>query len=350
MNSVWGVSGLEGFYTGYVASPEFVRSVAEQEGDAVNTDDHPIIEFGFARHVGRSGTFKIDRLRELARFRNEDIPTTMTGSLDWDRVVELREARNLMFDVGVADGEYENPERQARNQARIAYFAKDLPSTYAHWTAQSARPAVRMDLLLVAESMAEAGDPAAEIYARQLAAAQPTEAAVVMSRLRLRQGDFDAAAAELSRAFRLYREDPWPWKTFMRRSLGLLQEIGRERPDDLGRALFDDLSEPFAVHLLNQARLTVRASLAKGVDFPGLCAQAYEAFEPWVPWNEGFLRSRRDCYEAVGHRLARRAQSELLEFLDQGEVKMWWGLLPESEMEAPEEEVPEAADEALGGR
>ena len=53
-------------------------------------------------------------------------------------------------------------------------------------------------------------------------------------------------------------------------------------------------TQPFAVHLLNQARLTVRTSLARRIDFPALCAESYEAFEPWVPWNEGFLRSRRD--------------------------------------------------------
>jgi hypothetical protein len=34
-----------------------------------------------------------------------------------------------------------------------------------------------------------------------------------------------------------------------------------------------------------------------------------------VPWNEPFLRLRRDCYEATNHPLLQTAASDLDEFL-----------------------------------
>ncbi|HEX6198986.1 MAG TPA: fused MFS/spermidine synthase, partial [Thermoanaerobaculia bacterium] len=49
---VWGVSGAEGFYSGFLAAPPLARALAEA-AHGLNTDDHPIIEFGFVRNLGR---------------------------------------------------------------------------------------------------------------------------------------------------------------------------------------------------------------------------------------------------------------------------------------------------------
>jgi hypothetical protein len=71
------------------------------------------------------------------------------------------------------------------------------------------------------------------------------------------------------------------------------------------------------------------------VDFPGLCVPSFEAFEPFSPWTEHFLRQRLICYAQPGHHLAARAERQLGDFTAKGESQIWLGLLPETEVQVP---------------
>jgi hypothetical protein len=79
--------------------------------------------------------------------------------------------------------------------------------------------------------------------------------------------------------------------------------------------MFDAMGQPFAVHGLEDVRLLTRAALTRQLDFAGLCAGAVGALEPDVPWNDGFLQLRRDCYQASGSPRLSIANRELAEFL-----------------------------------
>ncbi len=48
MAHIWGVSGLEGLLSAYVASADFVPHLARHSG-RINTDDRTVLEFEFAR-------------------------------------------------------------------------------------------------------------------------------------------------------------------------------------------------------------------------------------------------------------------------------------------------------------
>src|SRR4051794_3770695 len=93
LTRIWGVEGVEGFYTGFLATPSFAQAVRKAEGDALNTDDRPILEFGFARNLGRFGLFRLSDLYSLVKARHEDRPQLRGAPLDWSRVEELRVAR-----------------------------------------------------------------------------------------------------------------------------------------------------------------------------------------------------------------------------------------------------------------
>ena len=351
MNSVWGVSGVEGFYSGYAASPAFAAAVAEAEGDSINTDDHPIIEFGFARHVGRVGRFSIPRLRRLAELRGESRPPLAEDALDWQRVEDARSARRLMFKAPQLGGgqpdeaESQDEEEHLRIQARDAFGRGNLKAAHELWMGQEGPPSGRIDLLLMAESMAEVGDDRTPQVAALLTELEPVEARSVMARWHLRQGRPDLAGDEIIAALRLFRDDPWVWQPHAHRVIALATEIGRTSPE-LGRRVFEELSEPFAAHQQNEARLFSRLTLAHEVDPGTLCVDAHEAYEPWVPWNEPFLRRRRDCYEATNHRLATTAQRQLEDFYAEGEVQLWWGLLPDRAFEGPALEMTPGANDS----
>ena len=87
------------------------------------------------------------------------------------------------------------------------------------------------------------------------------------------------------------------------------------RDPSLARRMFAALDQPLAVRAAEEDRLIARAEISQQIDFAGLCGPAIGALEPHVPWNESFLRLRRDCYRAAGHRLLPAAERELNEFL-----------------------------------
>ena len=333
LQSVWGVSGIEGFYSGYVANPDFAVAVGEIEGHWINTDDRPIIEFGFARHVGRSGGFDISQLRELATLRGQGRPAGAVGDLDWERVGEAHEARGVIFGEPPKPIPDSTTEREARSRARLAYLGGNLGAAHEAWASQTVEPVDRIDLALVAEGMAEAGDERLPEVAHRLRQLQPVEAGVAMARWHHGQGRFAEATDELLAALRAYESDPWPWPPLMERALGLVRQLA-EKDEDSGRRLLDQLERPFVLRMLNENRLQARLNLARKVDFAARCVDALEDLEPHVPWKEAFLGRRLECYAQNGHPLAGLASRQLDEFRALGEVEIWWGLLPGQEEEA----------------
>lgn len=327
LQAVWGVTGVEGLYTGYVANSSFAAAVGEVEGEWVNTDDRPIIEFGFARHVGRIAGLDIAQLRELANLRGQSRPPTTGGTLDWERIGEAREARGVIFRDAPAPIPDGRTGREARSRSRLAYLRGDLREAHAAWTSQSLEPTHRIDLVLVAEGMAETGDERTPELAARLQALQPVEAGVVLARWHHGQGRNNEAMDELLGALRAYESDPWPWPPVMRRALELARRIGEENRDN-GRRLLDQLERPFAVRLLDENRLLTRINLVRKIDFESRCVEAFGELEPDVPWTESFLRRRLDCYSRNGHRLEAKARRQLDEFRSLGDVEIWRGLLP----------------------
>ena len=339
LSNAWGVGGVEGFYAGFVASHQFSKAVAEQEGDQINTDDRPTIEFGFARHLGRRGSFNIEQIRSLARMRGEDLLPTINGSVDWKQVEDLREARLMYFGAKTPAVQDEDPGRSARSAARSAYSRGMLADAGRHWSGQEEEPLVRADLLMVGESLAELGDERLPEIVERLRPVQATEAEAILARWFLHQGKMTEATNHLISAFTSYRTDPWPFGPLMIRALGLGQAIAREDPES-GYLIFEAMAEPFTLRLHDEKRIFARSELARIVDFPRLCVSAFEALEPFFPWTEPFLRLRLECYAQTGHHLAARAGRQLEDFYADGESQMWWGLLPETEVQVPALEPP----------
>jgi hypothetical protein len=78
--------------------------------------------------------------------------------------------------------------------------------------------------------------------------------------------------------------------------------------------MYDSLKEPFALYAREESRKDAALRVASFIG-PQTLAEAIQAFEPYVPWEEGLLRLRAATYRTVGHRLADRAERELQQFL-----------------------------------
>jgi predicted membrane-bound spermidine synthase len=315
----WGVEGAEGFYTGYIASPELARAVAERPRARLNTDDLPVLEFGFARNLGRSGLFRVDDLVSLVRTRREDRPRGV--ELDWDLVAELRQARSLFWRDSIS-GKGRDPDAEQRRLAREAYLEVDLKAACAHWFAQPAAPFTYPDLLLTSECLAGTGDPRAPEHAARL---RPVDAHLILA-IWHAESDRDAEAVRhLLAAFEGARRDPWPSIPLLDRVLLFSFEIATRNPD-AAKAIFEALAEPFAVGMADQTRLRQRLELTwllrKG------CVEALAPFEPNPPWEDLFLAQRARCYREAGHPLAERARDDLAEYMQNAPPRLETGLAP----------------------
>jgi len=326
LEKVWRVGDLEGVLAHHVASSALAREIARQEGEALNTDDRNVLEYGFARHVGHnSGAADVDLL-SVARARGEARLALTGGPVDWARVEEQRLAQDVLGNRSppIPGGAPTDALRRAEAYARFG--AHDLAGVLVAWSAQPRPPAGSFELGMLADALTDAGDDAALPLLEQLRAFEPTEADALLARLHLRRGRRAEAAAALEAAFRGYRADPWPRLAVMRAAL--TETTGELAQDPaLGRRLFDALREPFAVRLLEDERRSERLKLAARVDFPGLCAEALAAFEPNFPWSREPLALRYECYAAGGGARAARAKAELLAFMSGEPSSLSAGLL-----------------------
>ncbi|APR81404.1 Spermidine synthase [Minicystis rosea] len=325
LEKAWRVSDLEGVFAHYLAAPGLARAIANQEGRALNTDDRNLLEFGFARNVGRDTGFTDLDLWSVAHTRREDRPA-VRGPVDWERV----EAERRAFDVIVARpprATTGSPALVKRVEAYTAYASRDFASVLAAFRGRPP-PSGSFELEIVAESLAETGSDEAVPLLDRLREHEPTEADALLARLRFRQGRTADAAAALEAALRGYRTDPWAKLDVMRRVVTEVSlDLGRDPA--LGRRAYAALEQPFAASMLEDERREARVKLAARLDFRGLCVDALAALEPHMPFRREILSLRRECYAAVHSPLLARAERDLADLVARESPVFNAGLIPE---------------------
>jgi predicted membrane-bound spermidine synthase len=323
---IWGVGGLEGFYSGYIASPKLAAAFRQAEGKAINTDDRPILEFGFAKNLGRSGLFDVDNLRRIARVMHCTRPERASGTIDWGRVEEMRVARGAFMDDLVVDA-LPTPDAGAQHRiaARQAYAGKKLAESCARWFEQSEAPATHVDELLVTDCLASVGDPRTPQYLALLARDHPLEAQLVEAVWHFAAKRPAEAGERLLSALQGYATDPWVYRPLVGRVLPSAEDLAQREPA-LGPRLFAAFSHPFVIDQFNDLRLHVHFELAKLIDSQKLCLEGLAPFEPHPRWEEDFLRFREECYRLHHHPLADRAARDLEAFLDKAPPRLAEGL------------------------
>lgn len=326
MADAWGMEGIEGFYSGFVANAELSRAIAALPDVPQNTDDLNHIEFAFARNVGRRNLFDANALRALAAARGEERPETRGAALDWRLAAELRTARALYDERQPQEIGGLDAAASARMRARIAYASGQVAAAGRLWADQPEIPRAPIDQVLVAEAAARAGSPDFEQAVAPLRTSQPTLALALLARWQLTRGAVAPAVRALVESLVAYRADPWPFRPAMVRALELAVELAPTAPE-AAAALSAALSERFSVSVLDYLRTRVRLDVAQA-DFPALCRDALAVFEPEVVWERDFLTQRYTCYRLTKSPLEAVAASELREFLAHEPMPLAEGLEP----------------------
>lgn len=306
---VWRVTALEGVLAHHAAAPGLAREIARVEGGAINTDERNLLEWGFARGMGREGGFTDTDISAIARARNEERPATVGGPVDWVAVDEQRRAFDAQWNRSPRAGA-EGADAIRRAEAYAAFVNRDPRAVVAAWANQPRPPEGPFELSMIGEALAETGAESAAAVLDRLRVHEATEADALLARLRLHQGRLPEAVTALESALLAYRKDPWPRHEVMRKAVSeTALAVAVDAPS--ARRVHAALREPFALHGVDDDRLESLLKLSPRVDLRGTCMEAVSNLEPHFPFRADLLALRKQCYEAVGSPRLAHAVAEL---------------------------------------
>jgi spermidine synthase/predicted MFS family arabinose efflux permease len=321
MLRAWRVEGVEGYLAYFVGAPALVKAVALEEGGDINTDDHPILEFGFARSVGRSHRLTIQAIRDSARSIHADRPAVV-GDVDWDRVEQIRmEVKSLW------GGSWRLPpsaSEETRGLYRLlsAWRAKNFADARRQLQPMLATLRGPIQASVAAEVLLHTHDPELKDVLPRLAEYEPLLARVLTARTTFDSGDTASAATALEGILRELRTgSPWAVEQVLAFSGPLALRIARKEPARTP-ALVRLYEDPFPVFRAESLRRRVLADLAE-ID-PGVCLKAYAPFEPFPAWDEKLLALRLRCYEQEKSPLVATAREDLARYraLEGGDFRL----------------------------
>jgi spermidine synthase len=311
----WRAEALEDVLARFVAGPAQVRRMSA--GHPQNTDDRNRVEFAFARSLSRSQLFDVARLRRDAAAAGAGRPE-IAGAVDWTRVDRQRVAIQVVAasaPVAAADAPADERTRVA---AYAHYLGGDLAAAARTFQQQPSEAQGLVETTLLAEGLAEQGDPRAVPYIKALGDRQPTEAGAATARLALRLEQHDVALQALLAALAGYRTDPWASQVAMSHALSLADEMSLRYPQTVP-LLFEALRQPFAVASLEEPRRLILLSVASHAG-TYKCDEVLAPFEPYVPWREDVLKYRLACYQPASHPRNVDARADLERFRRQAKA------------------------------
>ena len=311
LRAAWHTTNLNGLFAHYMAGNELAQAVTTIPGVERNEDDRNVVEFGFARTVGRTGTPMIQEIRGLAQQLGSGVPVVDGRPLD----PSVLHTALLSFYAASGYAANLNPEGSDKERARqlaiqAFYTRSDAAAVRANWQSQTDGPRDPVELAMLALLEASAGSDAALPYIEQIRSYDEAEADVALTTLLARQGKLDAAAAALESGLRWMTIDPWPLQMMKERALALAEQLGRQNPA-LARRMIAALKLPLAAGALPDDRRQTAAMLTRVAGLAATCKEPLHALEPYSPWDGDMLLLRRDCYLATNDPLFPTAQEEL---------------------------------------
>lgn len=311
--NAWRVSDIEGVFAHYIANSTLAKAIAKEEGGAINTDDRNLLEFSFARMVGRGSGYSNQQIISATAALKLNLPEVMFGTLDVSRLEDGRAGMVGEFTQEANQRPPTTMDGMLRQSAFLAYRSKNYQGAINAWRKQPQAPLDLRELELVAHALAATGDTEAPAYIEKLRLQQPTEADALTAIHHLQKNELAPATEFAIKALEGYRRDPWPSRQVIEHLLEVVPNVAL-KDKALGRQLFDALGSSFAVGLDEETRLRMRMQLAFRIDFAKLCLDAVSAYEPHVPFRGEFLMKRLKCYTLNKHPLRARAATDVDDF------------------------------------
>lgn len=312
--SAWRTRSVEGILSHFVANASFTELLAQQQLGVVNHDDQNLLEFAFARNVGRHTRVDFE-IKRLAARLELDRPV-VKGEYDEGLVIEERMLTQILNQDPV-DPFVPNPPRRVLEFGRaLARFQRgDWTGGLRTWNALGRTPRGYHEIPIVAEGLARAGDPRAPAFIEGVASTAEQELlrAIYTARAGGGPDTEEEITGMLEKGFALMRTDPWVRGSTSGEALQLALRLGARNPGRASR-LSKALAEPFSVDALRRKRLNARVALARWSRNPQLCIEALEASAP-LPLERMLYETRVVCYREVNDPRLPEAERELAKLL-----------------------------------
>lgn len=320
LRNVWRVNTVEGVLSHFVARPALARDIAAQEGKpGINTDDRNALEFSIARALGRPQDFSVDDMLRVSYARGEHLPEVVNGSaedLDEDAIYDAVMAAHITEGTSPHEPPHlpSTSARRSRYLALSAWHAGEHARGLTHWKKQDKPPESLVELMVVADLHAVAGerDEALPLLER-LGAVMPVEAHAIRAKLLWAERDVAGAWLPLRTALLGYQANPWPNNHLMSSALAYVPDIARTQ-EKLRGEILEVLAGELAMFALHYYRVDLRLDIALLANRGDACVAALEEVGPHFPWDEAFLNKRLACFTLAGDPRVARAQADLDDF------------------------------------
>ncbi len=309
MAGAWRVVDLEGALARFLAGAKTVDGFRGDDA-FVNTDDRNLIEYGFARTLGRATEMFADELRRQAVELDDD--RIDLPDVDWERVIDHRQVMISIFFGKPHLPDEATAAQRTRNELLGHYSRGEMQQVIKLWSDSGREPVFPTETVVVALACANEKDERVFPLVEQLDRFNKCGAEAVRALYYLRKGDPAKAASSLESALLLLRENPWAFSHALEIVFPMTLEVAARRPEEIPR-LWRALERPFAAGAYEEQRRTCRLKLASAIGTQAIL-ESLETFEPYPIWEKAFLTLRARTYKQAGHPMAARAQADVSRF------------------------------------
>lgn len=309
LRMAWRAEGTAGLFSAYVGNLQLVDELATSSAGFINTDDHNLLEYAFARTVGDDRmSVSVPDMRNVARNKNLH-RAAIAGEVDWSRaldyfLLDCAADGSMPFIVGL------DKAQTSRWLAWNAFVHGNFADVLKHWDEQKQTPQSSMELVMLCLAALHQNDARVQTWIDALEVKEPTDADLILSLRAYRDQDYGISARYLERLFLRLREAPCPGLT--QSPCPVAVRLADKHPQSIP-ALYKSLNEAFAVDYMRVPREDALLHLARRLGNAELLSQL-ERYEPHVPWTEAFLDLRATAYTEANHPLAAHAREQLQQF------------------------------------
>ena len=307
----WSAIDVEGVLAHFVCGNRTINQLLESHSEPMNLDDRNLLEYAFAKTVGKSTRFSIHDLQDRAVRLNDDLPVTL-GTEGQEKVIQRRLAMQLSLGGTVYIADSLSEVQQTRGEAYNRYLARRYLDALTRFQKFEPDLSCPIETLVYAHTLAESGVPVPDKLLMKVRKQNPTEAAAIETIAALQQKQNDAGLQKIIETLKLLQDSPWGSRQLL--DAVLFKAVSLCDLDlNYAAPLYEQLQRPFALYRLEDNRLLVRYLISEKMDNQQII-DSLQTMEPNVPWKEWLLEKRARVYSAGKHPLTEQARSELSQF------------------------------------
>lgn len=319
---LWMTDSAEGFFARCIANQDFTRHLA-REASSVNTDDLNVLEFSYARSIGKDNSNNAVEYRQKAFNQSQMLPKLRGKPLE-DEMLG-RELLACLWNCSHIVGHFfpgkGAPPNPAVARITEAYVAHDKKNNQAFEKICSEAPLKTLqERWMITAQRALTGHAQATQSLSDIEAILPEDVAVLKTASAYTRRDFPTARRALINACDMLHKSAWVNPDFLQPVLALAEPLSSSvthaTPED-AQALYQALRQPFLAGVGEDMRLTAMTGVAGHLN-DQTRLDMIAAWGPHFPWRGLPLAIRVGTYLSAQDPRLPQAMAEMQEFLDGG--------------------------------